>query len=78
MIRDGITSGDFHVRKTAISAILKLGLEVQLADLIQKAAEDPVANVRIVLAMELPRNSEVLNKLKADPDRDVADYASKP
>jgi HEAT repeat protein len=66
------------MRKTAISAIIKLGLEAELAELIQKAADDPVANVRIVLAKELPRNSELLDRLKRDPDPDVADYASKP
>jgi hypothetical protein len=78
MIRDGIASGDFHIRETAISAIIRLRLEAQLADLIQKAAQDPVANVRIILAQELPRNSDVLERLKSDPDRDVADYAFKP
>jgi serine/threonine-protein phosphatase 2A regulatory subunit A len=77
IIRNQLESSDYHLRKTAVHALITLKLEEAFADLIQRAAEDPVANVRLVLARDLPRGAEVLTALKADPDCDVASYASK-
>jgi HEAT repeat protein len=78
VIAEALKSGDYQIRKTAVTAIASLGLERQLPELIQKAAEDPVPNVRLVVAKELPRGSDVLTRLKSDPDPDVAFFASKP
>jgi HEAT repeat protein len=77
MIAEMLASGDYQMRKTAVAAITTLGLDKELAELVQRAAEDPVPNVRLVAAKELPRGSEVLTRLKSDPDPDVAFFASK-
>jgi hypothetical protein len=69
---------DYMMRKTAITAILELGIVSECADLLKKAAEDPVPNVRLVLARDLPRSeASVLAILQKDPDPDVAFFASR-
>ena len=70
-------SPDYMLRKSAISAIVVLDMTKEFNSVIEKAVKDPVPNVRMVLARELPRNSKVLATLAKDSDPDVAFYASK-
>lgn len=68
---------DYQLRKTAVEAVLLLKLKDEKKDLLRAAVKDPVANVRLVLARELPRTqTHLLKKLMSDPDEDVAYYAS--
>ena len=65
------------LRKSAISAIVVLEMTNEFKTIMDQAVKDPVPNVRMVLARELPRNSKLLATLAKDSDPDVAFYASK-
>jgi serine/threonine-protein phosphatase 2A regulatory subunit A len=77
MIRNEFSSPDYMMRKSAITAILKLEMTQEFRDVIEKAAKDPVSNVRLVLARDVSRGSDILSTLQKDADSDVAYYASK-
>ena len=70
-------SPDYMLRKSAISAIVVLEMTNEFKKIMDQAVKDPVPNVRMVLARELPRNSKLLATLAKDSDPDVAFYASK-
>ena len=70
-------SPDYMLRKSAISAIVVLEMTNEFKTIMDQAVKDPVPNVRMVLARELPRNSKLLATLAKDSDPDVAFYASK-
>ena len=77
LIKELSSSPDYQNRKTAIEAVLILNAQDQLSNVLESACNDPVPNVRLVLAKNLPRNSKLLSKLKNDADKDVSEYASK-
>ena len=70
-------SPDYMLRKSAVSAIVALQMTNEFQSVLDRAAKDPVPNVRMVLARELPRNSKLLATLAKDSDPDVVFYASK-
>jgi hypothetical protein len=71
-------SVDYQLRKSAVSAAIILGVDnADCENVVRNAVKDPVQNVRIVIAKELPRGSQLLELLKGDSDPDVAFYASK-
>lgn len=68
---------DYNLRKTAVEASITLRLKDGCKELLKAAVSDPVPNVRLVLARELPRTStHLLQKLMKDDDPDVAYFAS--
>ena len=77
MIAKAYTSPDYQLRKSAITAITELQMTIEMSEIIEEAARDPVPNVRMVLARELPRESQILKLLQTDADPDVAFYASR-
>jgi hypothetical protein len=78
LIRQFAKSIDYHLRQTAVIAVISLGLENgEFADIITAAATDRVPNVRAIVAKQLPRGNELLAILRGDLDPDVAFYASK-
>jgi hypothetical protein len=78
IVRELAKAEDYHLRKSAIDVVVVLGLaDGKLADVIQGAAKDTCANVRLVLARELPRGNPVLAELRNDSDPDVAFYAGR-
>ncbi|KAK8835024.1 hypothetical protein M9Y10_031762 [Tritrichomonas musculus] len=68
---------DYNIRKTAVEAVISLRLRDGCKELLKAAVSDPVPNVRLVLARDLPRSStNILQKLMKDEDEDVAYFAS--
>ena len=77
---------DYQEKQTIICAIVKSGIldlveENQSSEkevvysIIEKATEDPIANVRYICASVLPPNSHFIEILKDDKDEDVRDLA---
>ncbi|OHT04930.1 hypothetical protein TRFO_27491 [Tritrichomonas foetus] len=78
IIKKNAKHPDYKIRQESIHLILKLGFERDCMDVILAGAKDPVPNVRMVLARELPeRFNAILNKLKNDQDPDVAMLAKR-
>lgn len=75
-----IESDDYQIRQTCIEAVVEANLHLTPIgkEVLSKAAQDPVANVRLVAAEHIPRIPEfanLLNALKKDDDEDVAEAA---
>jgi hypothetical protein len=49
----------------------------EVPEVVEGAARDPVSNVRLTLARELPRGSPALDALRKDQDPDVAFFAGR-
>ena len=72
-------SNEYEIRQTTIMAVIKAELynEEKGYEIIRKAANDKIPNVRLILAKYLPRQfGEIIEKLKNDSDPDVREYAS--
>ena len=70
-------SKDYLLRQTAAVSIIKMGFSDQCQKLLNNLANDPVPNVRLTLARELPKDSPLLQSLLNDPDSDVSACANK-
>lgn len=78
LINQLYASNDYMLRKTAVLAIITLHLLEKCSDLMDKLVKDPIANVRMVAARELPASeTKYLDILVKDSDPDVAAYAKK-
>ena len=59
------------MRKTAVETTITIRLKDGCKELLKASESDPVPNVRLVLARELPRTStHLLQKLMKDEDQD--------
>ena len=69
---------DYQIKQDAIMLILvnKLYTEKQGLDILDKLSGDNVSNVRLVIARYSPRDLNILEKLKEDPDEDVKLFAN--
>ncbi|KAH0790526.1 ARM repeat-containing protein [Histomonas meleagridis] len=76
LIEELYKSIDYQLRKTAVEAIIRLGLENEMKNVLENAVDDPVTNVRLVLAKELKKGTKLLEKLKNDDDEDVRYFAA--
>jgi HEAT repeat protein len=82
-IRSKIQESDYQMRQTALVIILKTDLKASAfgREVIERAIEDPVANVRLSLALNIPKGrgwEKAVSRLRQDADEDVRDAASGP
>ncbi|KAH0796004.1 HEAT repeat family protein [Histomonas meleagridis] len=67
---------DYQLRQTAVLAVIKGNLfDKDGIEILKQAAEDEIPNVRLTLAMNIPRDekfADIIAKLKKDSDEDVA------
>lgn len=66
---------NYQLREVAIQLILKNKLIDDFESLLKEALKDPIPNVRIQLARDLPRDSPYLKILLQDEDKDVQTFA---
>ena len=74
-LKEMINSDDYQLRQTAVSATLKIQLFDDVGmGILKTASDDLVANVRLVLAEQIPKTPQfqsIIDKLKSDSDVDI-------
>lgn len=75
---DNFKSEDYQHRQAIVVAVIKAELaETDIgSQILVSASQDPVSNVRYVVAKSLPRDHALVYKLRADLDEDVRDIAN--
>lgn len=79
-LEKNIESDDYQIRQTTVRAVVKGDMWTSSSGkkILEKAAKDCVANVRLVVADALPRTNDftsILQNLKADDDEEVREAA---
>lgn len=77
-IADMLKASSSVLRQSGVRAISVLDLDEYFSKELMNLTDDKVSNVRVTLAKEInKRQTRILDRLKSDPDPDVAHFAKK-
>jgi len=71
-----VKDSDYHIRQVAIKSIFIMNLDDCFSSELKELSKDPVSNVRIIIAKEIPEiYQDIIRELQNDKDSDVSYFA---